>query len=105
MKGKTIYLLLDKKVLSRHSQVLNDKIFFLVKHEISLNAEEIKEEMAGGGTASYLLPIVTILIHILFPPFLIILGITILLASFGKSLGIRKLYVRALIRIFDVSKL
>ena len=81
------------------------KLSFLVKHEISLNAEEITEKMAGGGTASYLLPIVTILIHILFPPFLIILGITILLASFGKSLGIRKLYVRALIRIFDVSKL
>ena len=60
--------------------------------------------MAAGGTASYLLPIVTILIHILFPPFLFVLGITILLASFGKSLGIRKLYVRALIRIFDVSK-
>ena len=59
--------------------------------------------MAAGGTASYLLPIVTILIHILFPPFLFVLGITILLASFGKSLGIRKLYVRALIRIFDVS--
>ena len=60
--------------------------------------------MAGGGTASYLLPVVTILIHILFPPFLIVLGITILLASFGKSLGIRKLYVRALIRIFEVSR-
>ena len=59
--------------------------------------------MAAGGTASYLLPIITILIHVLFPPFLIVLGITILLASFGKSLGIRKLYVRALIRIFDVS--
>ena len=75
------------------------------RHEISINTEENKEEMAGGGTASYLLPIVTILIHILFPPFLIILGITIILASFGKSLGIRKLYVQALIRIFDVSKL
>ena len=59
--------------------------------------------MAGGGAASYLLPVVTILIHIMFPPFLIVLGITILLASFGKSLGIRKLYVRALIRIFEVS--
>jgi len=60
--------------------------------------------MAAGGTASYLLPIVTILIHILFPPFLFVLGITILLASFGKSLGIRKLYVRALIRIFDFAR-
>jgi len=60
--------------------------------------------MAAGGTASYLLPVVTILIHILFPPFLFVLGITILLASFGKSLGIRKLYVRALIRIFDFAR-
>jgi len=60
--------------------------------------------MAGGGAASYLLPVVTILIHILFPPFLIVLGITILLASFGKSLGIRKLYVRALIRIFEFTR-
>merc|ERR1712223_477485 len=84
--------------------ILCNPVLLKVKHEISINAEENKEEMAGGGTASYLLPIVTILIHILFPPFLIILGITIILASFGKSLGIRKLYVKALIRIFDFTR-
>ena len=60
--------------------------------------------MAGGGAVSILLPVVTVLVHILFPPFLFILGLTILLASIGKSLGIRKLYVRALIRIFEVNK-
>ena len=68
------------------------------------NWKQINFAMAGGGTASYLLPVVTILIHILFPPFLFVLGITILLASFGKSLGIRKLYVRALIRVFDFTR-
>lgn len=37
-------------------------------------------------------------------PFVSVLLVTILLASFGKSLGIRKLYVALLLKIFEFSK-
>merc|ERR1712038_1849322 len=40
-------------------------------------------------------------IRLFFPPFIIVLFTTLVLASIGKSLGIRKLYVKALIRIFE----
>jgi hypothetical protein len=43
------------------------------------------------------------LLHVCFPPFLVVLGIILCLASIGKSLGIRRLYVKALLRIFEVS--
>ena len=36
------------------------------------------------------------------PPFLFIIITTLVLASFGKSLGIRKLYVKVLLFIFEV---
>jgi len=39
--------------------------------------------------------------QLLFPPFLIILFTTLVLASIGKSLGIRRLYVKTLIRVFE----
>jgi hypothetical protein len=38
----------------------------------------------------------------MFMPVLAVLFLTILLGSIGKSLGIRKLYVRLLLRIFEV---
>lgn len=38
----------------------------------------------------------------LFPPVLIIVLLVILLATFGKSLGLRERYVSILIRIFEV---
>merc|ERR1712038_1397088 len=43
-------------------------------------------------------------IRLFFPPFIIVLFTTLVLASIGKSLGIRKLYVRALIRIFEFAR-
>jgi len=39
--------------------------------------------------------------QLLFPPFLVILLTTLVLASIGKSLGIRRLYVKTLIRVFE----
>lgn len=39
--------------------------------------------------------------HLLLPPFLIVLLTTLVLASIGKSLGIRRLYVKTLIRVFE----
>lgn len=39
--------------------------------------------------------------HLLLPPFLIVLLTTLILASIGKSLGIRRLYVKTLIRVFE----
>jgi hypothetical protein len=41
-------------------------------------------------------------LHVCFPPFLFVLGIILCLASIGRSLGIRRLYVQALLRIFEV---
>ena len=43
--------------------------------------------------------------HLLLPPFLIVLLTTLVLASIGKSLGIRRLYVKTLIRVFEVRQL
>jgi hypothetical protein len=37
------------------------------------------------------------------PPFVFTLCMVLILASCGKSLGIRRLYVRTLIKIFEVS--
>lgn len=44
----------------------------------------------------------SLLLHFLLPPFLVVLGITLLCASFGKSLGVRKIYVKALLQVFEV---
>jgi hypothetical protein len=38
----------------------------------------------------------------LFAPFITLLVVILLLASFGKSFGIRKAYVQLLLRLFEV---
>ncbi len=45
----------------------------------------------------------TFVYHFLLPPFLCTLGLILCLASFGKSLGIRKIYVNWLLKVFKVS--
>ncbi|XP_059084094.1 glycerol-3-phosphate acyltransferase 3-like isoform X1 [Tigriopus californicus] len=40
----------------------------------------------------------------LFPPFLCILALTLVLASLGKSLGVRRLYVQVLLRVFRFAR-
>lgn len=42
--------------------------------------------------------------QLIFPPFLFILGLTLVLASLGKSLGIRRLYVRFLVQVFEFAR-
>ena len=41
--------------------------------------------------------------RVFLPPFLFILFLVLCLASFGKSLGIRRLYVKTLLKVFQVS--
>ncbi len=43
-----------------------------------------------------------LLLQLCMPPFLVLLTFVLFLASFGKSLGIRRVYVRALVAIFEV---
>ena len=43
--------------------------------------------------------------RVFLPPFLFILFLVLCLASFGKSLGIRRLYVKTLLKVFQVSTL
>lgn len=45
----------------------------------------------------------TFVYHFLLPPFLCILILVLCLASFGKSLGIRRLYVKWLLKVFKVT--
>ena len=40
--------------------------------------------------------------HVILPPFIFVIIATLTLASFGKSLGIRKIYVKVLLFIFEV---
>lgn len=40
---------------------------------------------------------------VFFAPFITLLLVILLLASFGKSFGLRKAYVNALLRLFEVS--
>jgi len=42
-----------------------------------------------------------IFLNFLFPPFVFILTLTLVLAAFGRSLGIRRLYVEALLKVFE----
>jgi hypothetical protein len=42
------------------------------------------------------------LIIFLFGPVLVLVGVVIGLASFGASFGIRRMYVKALLKIFEV---
>ena len=44
----------------------------------------------------------TFVYHFLLPPFLCILVLVLCLASFGKSLGIRRMYVKWLLKVFEV---
>jgi len=46
---------------------------------------------------------ISFVVDVLFPPFLVVLGIILVLASLGRSLGIRKLYVKFLLKVFEVS--
>ncbi len=42
------------------------------------------------------------LVNLLLPPFFFLLSLVVFLASFGKSLGVRRLYVRVLLKVFEV---
>ena len=44
----------------------------------------------------------TAFFRVLGPPFILLLTLVLFLASFGKSLGVRRLYVRTLVKIFEV---
>ena len=48
--------------------------------------------------------IVEVATSVFFAPFFILLFVIILLASLGKSFGIRKLYVDLLLKLFEVRK-
>lgn len=48
---------------------------------------------------------VSVAISILYTPFLLLILCVIFLASIGKSLGVRKLYVNILLKLFEVSTL
>ena len=53
---------------------------------------------------SALVPIlIDFIYHVFLPPFLFVLFLILCLASFGKSLGIRRLYVKWLLKVFKVS--
>ncbi len=56
-------------------------------------------------TSTFFPSLTEALVRILLPPFFVLLSLVIFLASFGKSLGIRRLYVRVLLRIFEVNEL
>ena len=49
--------------------------------------------------------VVTFVYHFLLPPFLCILVLVLCLASFGKSLGIRRMYVKWLLKVFKVRQI
>jgi hypothetical protein len=89
---------LKKKVTSRVQKVpgrRKAKNFIEFTKNVTKNFTFIKM-LTAAGFFSFLL-------HVCFPPFLVVLGIILCLASIGKSLGIRRLYVKALLRIFEVS--
>merc|ERR1712123_168323 len=43
--------------------------------------------------------------NVLLPPFMFIVIVTLVLASFGKSLGIRRIYVDLLLQVFEFARL
>lgn len=45
----------------------------------------------------------TVALTVVIPPFLIVLVTVLVLASLGKSLGLRQRYVQFLLKIFEVS--
>lgn len=66
--------------------------------KVETNSQEHKEEDNNE------MAIVEIAGGIIFAPFVSILVLILMLASFGKSFGIRKLYVQFLVKIFEVSE-
>ena len=42
--------------------------------------------------------------YVAFPPFLFIVTLTLVLASVGQSLGVRRLYIDVLLKVFEVSR-
>ena len=46
-----------------------------------------------------------LIVHVILPPFIFVIIATLTLASFGKSLGIRKIYVKVLLFIFEVKNI
>ena len=50
-----------------------------------------------------ILPSPIVLITILMTPILVLLSLIVGLASVGASLGLRKMYVKALLKIFEVN--
>ncbi|XP_060809376.1 glycerol-3-phosphate acyltransferase 4 isoform X3 [Amyelois transitella] len=51
-----------------------------------------------------LMPIVSVAISILYTPFLLLILCVIFLASIGKSLGVRRLYVNILLKLFEYGR-
>jgi len=45
--------------------------------------------------------VATIILNLLIPPFIFVLSLTLVLAAFGRSLGVRRFYVRCLLKIFE----
>jgi len=45
--------------------------------------------------------ITSIVLNLLIPPFIFLLSLTLVLAAFGRSLGVRRFYVRCLLKIFE----
>lgn len=45
----------------------------------------------------------TVALTVVIPPFLIVLVTVLVLASLGKSLGLRQRYVQFLLKVFEVS--
>lgn len=45
----------------------------------------------------------TVALSVLLPPFLLVLVTVLVLASLGKSLGLRQKYVQFLLKVFEVS--
>ena len=48
--------------------------------------------------------VATIILNLLIPPFIFVLSLTLVLAAFGRSLGVRRFYVRCLLKIFEVKR-
>ena len=42
--------------------------------------------------------------YVVFPPFIFIVTLTLVLASVGQSLGVRRLYIDVLLKVFEVSR-
>ena len=63
--------------------------------------EKTKKKVMQLNNLSNLTPLVFITIFL--APLLVLVSLVIGLASFGASFGLRKMYVKALLKIFEVS--